>query len=158
MLLSFLGWLPGGFLLPWQLGLVTGESVEISIWCHFVLSFTLAGLIALPYCTFATEFLVLRTAYPRLWVDPSKLRDRGVWELAGLDRRLFLGQCFAGLVPLVGAVLLIFAGPEHLTAARLWSFRTLLAALIVLGMAGFGLALLVGTYLRQTLHALTRGI
>ncbi|HZT81746.1 MAG TPA: serine/threonine-protein kinase, partial [Gemmataceae bacterium] len=135
--LSCLGWLPGGVLFPLLLRLVA-PPVRPEVFGHFLVSFTLSGLVALTYSWFAAEYVALRVMYPRLWVDGQGLRHGAREELRGLDARLRLFQLFAGLIPLAGAVLLMGVGPEQLTLA----FRLLVTGLIGLGMAGFGVALL----------------
>jgi hypothetical protein len=65
--------------------------------------------------------------------------------------RLRLLQILSGAIPLVGAVLIMFVG----SAAEYESFRFLVMALIVLGMAGFQLAMFVTGRLSQCLAALT---
>jgi serine/threonine protein kinase len=147
--LSCLGWLPGALLFP--LGLHSlAEPVAAEVFGQFFISTTLAGLIALTYAYFAAEYVVLRVLYPRFWVDARNFRELAREELAMRDRRLRLLQLLAGLIPLAGAALLVGVGPEQLTLA----FRFLLFALLALGMAGFGLALLVSSLLGQTLNAL----
>src|SRR5262249_37451565 len=70
---------------------------------------------------------------------------------AGLESRLHFFQFLAGLIPLVAAVLMVSLGPEAMTR----SFRLLITVLILLGMKGFGLAVLISAYLTKTLHVLT---
>jgi hypothetical protein len=152
-ILSFVGWLPGGLIMP--LLLQIGGPVSPVVYAHFIASFTLAGLIALPYCGFATGFMVWRVLYPFLWSDARGFRERTRQELASVRRRLVLLQCVAALVPLAGVLLLMCGSPDELTAQRLWTFRFLLTALVLLGMAGYGLALLAGNFLTHTLQALT---
>ncbi len=154
LVLSLLGWLPGAVLLPLQLQWLTGP-VGPSVHAHFAVSFTLAGLIALPYCAFAAEFLAVRQAWPRLWLDAAGMREAAGRELAGSRGRLLLLQVLAGLVPLAGAVLLVVTAPEQFTPGGYQTFRLLLLALVVLGMAGLTLTLLAGHRLGQALQALT---
>ncbi len=146
--LSCIGWLPGGVLFPLGISLFAG-SLQPDIWWHFLLSFTLSGLIALTYSVFAAQFLVLLVLYPRLWVDPQELRYRATEELRPLRGGLWPFQLLAGLIPLVGAVMMVGVGPEHFTRG----FRVLVTALILLGMAGFCVALAASNYLRQILGA-----
>src|SRR5207302_6509324 len=103
------------------------------------------------YSYFATQVVVLRVLYPRFWVNPSGLREKSAEELG--QPRLWLFQLLAGVIPLAGAVLLVAVGPET-SGERL--FRVLAMALILLGMAGFGLAVLANNFLTQTIAVLTR--
>jgi hypothetical protein len=148
--LSCLGWLPGGVLFPLLLGDVSGGVSR-----HFLISFTIAGLIALTYSYFAMQYVALRVLYPSLWVDPRQAagaRD----ELRGSKRRLAVFQFLAVLIPLAGAGLLIGTGAEDFDAAGYRTFRVLVTALIVLGMTGLGVAVTVSRRLHETLAALTR--
>ncbi|HEV3115875.1 MAG TPA: serine/threonine-protein kinase [Gemmataceae bacterium] len=151
--LSCLGWLPGGVVFPLAIHLMDPATspVDAGVWIHFLTSFTISGLIALTYSYFATQIVVLRVLYPRFWVNPSGLREKSAEELG--QPRLWLFQLLAGVIPLAGAVLLVAVGPET-SGDRL--FRVLAMALILLGMAGFGLAVLANNFLAQTIAVLTR--
>jgi serine/threonine protein kinase len=151
--LSCLGWLPGVLVFPLGLHWLAGPA-DPDVFGHFFISNTLAGLIAMTYSFFATQYLVLRVLYPRLWVDAQRLRElTRDEELGALDRRLGSFQLCAGLIPLTGAAVLVTVGPDHLTLA----FRLLVLGLLALGTAGFALAILVSGLLRQTLTALRGG-
>ena len=153
--LSCIGWLPGGIVFPLGIHLMNPASspVDLGVWVHFLISFTISGLIALTYSYFAAQLVVLRVLYPRFWVSPSGLREKIAQELSANRPRLWLFQLLAGVIPLAGAVLLVAVGPE-VSGDRL--FRILATALIFLGMAGFGLAVLANSFLTQTLAVLTR--
>ena len=90
----------------------------------------------------AVQFVVLRVLYPRLWGDPQHLRQEIGEELVPRAPRLWLFQLLAGAIPLTGAVLLVASGAE-ISSGRL--FRVLVTGLIVLGMAGFGVAVLLSS-------------
>jgi hypothetical protein len=150
--LSCVGWLPGGLLFPLGMHLLS-ERMAPAAFGHFLVSFTVSGLIALTYSYFAVQFVVLRVLYPQLWTDAADLRTAARQELGSLDGRLRFFQFLAGLIPLAGAVLLVGVAPKEFTL----SFRLLVTALIALGMAGFGVALLVSSRLGRTLAVLTAG-
>jgi serine/threonine protein kinase len=158
-LLAGLGWLLGGVIFPLWVDWFSGPIADRAyIYTHFMISFTISGLIALTYSLFAVQFLVLRVLYPRLWVDARGLRQESRAELAPLDWRLAVFQFLAGLIPLIAAVLLVFASPEkQLRGASYQSFRLLLTALIVAGMLGFAAALSASRQLQQILTALIGG-
>lgn len=149
--LGCLGWLPGGLLFP--LGLhVFSDPVPPEAFGHFLVSFTISGLIALTYSYFGVLYLTLHLFYPRLWSDPAELRRHAQAELADIPGRVRLFQLLAGVIPLSGAILMIVVGPDELTR----TFRLLVTALIALGLLGFGVTLLVsGRVLR--IHALFTG-
>ncbi len=148
--LACVGWLPGGLIFPVGLHLRSGP-VGAEVFGHFLVSFWTSGLIALTYSYFGVQFLALRVFYAELWTDPRGLRETARRELGRLPRAVRVFQLLAGTIPLLAAALLVGIGPVE-SASR--SFRLLTAALIVLGMAGFGLALAMGDYLSRTLAAL----
>jgi serine/threonine protein kinase len=150
--LSCLGWLPGGILFPLALACFAGP-VGVEVFGHFALSFTVSGLIALTYSFFAAQFLVLRVFYCRLWVEGQDFEQAARAELGALGPRLRWFQALAGMIPLLGAVLMVGVGPE---ISGYHTFRLLVTALLVLGMAGFGLATAAHNVLSRTLTVLTR--
>jgi len=150
--LSCLGWLPGGLFFPLAIWLLAGP-VDSGVFGHFLVSFALSGLIALTYSFFGTQYIALRILYPRLWVNASGIRETIRREVCGLARRLWIFQLWAGLIPLAGAILMIAVGPE-ISGYR--TFRLLATSLIILGLVGFGLALMMTNFLNQTLVTLTR--
>jgi serine/threonine protein kinase len=155
ILLSCVGWLPGGLLFPVGISILA-ENCDTDVFGHFLLSFTIAGLIALTYSVFAVQYVCLRVLYPRWWIDAHDLRRQAQAELADLPRRLKWLQLLAGLIPLTGAMLMVFVGPEEFTSGYR-SFRLLVTALIALGMVGFGVAVGLSGLLGQTVTALTSG-
>lgn len=152
--LACLGWLPGGFIFPLGLALFAGPLPWRGVF-HLLVSFTISGLIALTYSTLFVQWMVLSVFYPRLWRDTRDFRAQAAVELRPVMPRLRLLQVFSGVIPLVGAVLMMGAGPQEFTAQEYVSFRFLVTALIVLGMAGFQLAMLITGRLSQRLDALT---
>jgi serine/threonine protein kinase len=147
--LSCLGWLPGGYLFPLGLAVFAGP-ISYRTFSHFLLSFTISGLIALTYSFFGVQTVVLRAMYPELWQDGRGFRETAAAELERVGGRLRFFQFQAGLIPLAGAILLLSVGPEQFT----FSFRFLVTGLITLGMLGFGVTLLASSRLSQTLTAL----
>jgi hypothetical protein len=149
---SCLGWLPGGALFPLAIAVFAGPVCD-EVVGHFAVSFTVSGLIALTYTFFGVQFLVLRVFYCRLWVDGQGLGPAARAEFGALGPRLRRFQLLAGLIPLVGALLMVGVGPE-ISGYR--TFRLLVTALLVLGMAGFGVATVAHNVLSQTLAVLVR--
>jgi serine/threonine protein kinase len=143
---SCLGWLPGGLLFPLGLHLADGP-VGAAVFAHFLVSFTISGLIAVTYSYFGVLFVVLRVLYPQLWVDARDLPQQVQEELGAGGPRPWRFQLLAGVIPLAAAVLMVVGGAG---GAGDRTFRLLVTALILLGMAGFGLALLANHFLGQT--------
>lgn len=161
--LSCLGWLPGGLLFPLALEGLSGP-LPPGVFVHFLISFTISGLIALTYSVLAVQYLVLRICYPRMWADGQGVRRLAPQELRGLDWRLSGLQFLAVLIPLAGAILMVGVGPGQFreangqfNASRYEVFRLLVTALLALGMLGLGIALLVCRRLQETLTVLTGG-
>jgi eukaryotic-like serine/threonine-protein kinase len=148
--LSCLGWFPGGILFPLGLDRWTGP-LKFGDHVHFTASFVLSGLIAATYAYFGVQFVVVRVLYPMMWTDPSGARLQAQRELRGLDASLRRFQFLAVLIPLIGAALLIDAGPDQLSLP----FRLLITGLMVLGIAGFAAASRMCNYLSLFARRLT---
>jgi hypothetical protein len=151
-----LGWLPGAFLFPLLLDRFTGP-ISAEVYGHFLISFTISGLIALTYSFFAMQYLAVRVLYPVLWTDARAVGSAARDELRGVKDRLGWFQLLAVLIPLSAAVLMVGVGGEGLDRAEYRTFRLLVTALIALGMVGLGIAMMVSRRLNETLTALTAG-
>jgi eukaryotic-like serine/threonine-protein kinase len=154
IVVSCLGWLPGGILFPLALHHWAGR-IEGDVFSQFLISFTISGLIALTYSFLAMQYLVVRVLYPHLWIDAGDMRPTARVELRGLDRRLGLVQFLAVLIPLAGAVMMIGEGPDSFRKADYQTYRLVVTALIGMGMFGLGVAIAVTGRLRETLAVLT---
>jgi serine/threonine protein kinase len=149
IILSVVGWVPGGVLFPLCIHLLAGP-LSSDVFFHFLVSFTISGLIATTYTYFGLQGFVLRILYPRLWIDPRSPSQEARRELGPIEGRLRMFQFAAGLIPLSGAILVLSIGGEHLSLV----FRILIVGLIGLGMAGFGGALLASRRVSKTLSVL----
>jgi hypothetical protein len=133
--LGALGWLPGGLLFPLVIDLAAGP-VGWQTYAHYVVSFTLAGLIGVVFSYLGIEYVAFRALFPRLG-NPDGYAPGKMWAelrpLTGLFGPFLLLAC---AVPLVGAILLIVFGDEKMTLG----FRLLVAGLIGVGVAGVGIA------------------
>lgn len=150
---AVIGWLPGAVLFPLGIDLLAGP-VGGAVYGHFLISFTIAGLIALTYSVFGVHFIALRILYPRLWGDGQELRQQAGPELARLGRRLWVLQVLAGLIPLATAALLVGTRPDPAWGSSNGNFRLLVVGLIGLGMAGLVLTISVSGFLSRTLTVL----
>lgn len=150
--LSCVGWFPGAVLFPlyihWQAGPLRPDA-----FLHFLISFSISGLIALTYAVFAAQYIAVRILYPQLWTDPQAFHATARKELQSQHRQLWIFQLLAGLIPLGGAVLMVGIGPNAVESYG--TFRVLVTGLIALGMAGFGLAIGVSQYLNHVVASLT---
>ena len=134
---------------PLCIDLMAGP-IERPVYGHFLISFTISGLIALTGTFFGIQLMVLRVIYPQLWVDAQDLRKITVEELGQRRHYLSFFQVLAGIIPLTGAVLLVM-GPD---TSQDRTFRVLVTALIAAGMLAFGLAIMVNNLLTQTMGVL----
>jgi serine/threonine protein kinase len=149
--LSALGWLPGAIFFPLVMD-VTAGPVPAEVYGHFLVSFTISGLIAMTYSYFGVQLIVLRGLYPKLWGDTVNFAESAQRELSGRRLSLRWFQLLAGVIPLAGAVLMVGVGPE---TSGYRTFRVLVTALIALGMIGFGLAHAAYDILVRTLETFT---
>lgn len=142
--LGAVGWLPGGLIFPLVIDLAT-EGLPWQEYAHFVISFTLAGLIGVVFSYLSIQFVVFRTLLPRLG-NPDTHTPAGMWaEVRPMTTRFDLLVMLACAVPLLGAVLLLTLED----GAMSFSFRLLVVKLIGLGVAGVALAERVVRTLRQ---------
>jgi hypothetical protein len=158
VVLSGLGWLPGAFVLPVLLVMLSPMPASGEVFLHYLLSFLIAGLIAMTYTEFIDQFLLLRIVYPSLWVDPKHPRSVARAELGPVDRRLRIFQVLSAVIPLLSAVALlvglVFVSPEHRAAPGYQMFLVVVLLLVVLAMAGSWLSVVVSGYLSRTVATL----
>jgi serine/threonine protein kinase len=154
-LTSSMGWLPGGVVFGYFLRRV-GGTLPADHWTHLIISFAISGLIALTYSMLSVQWLALCVIYPRLWADRRNFRATAAAELRAVPRRLRLLQVLAGVIPLAGAVLILMGtGSAGSSAGESLAFRLLVASLIILGAAGFCLAMFATGLLSRAVAALT---
>jgi hypothetical protein len=149
--ISCLGWLPGGIIFPLALEWSAGP-IPRGLFSHFLVDFTISGLIATTYSLFAVGAITLPIIYPRLLVGEPDPQQSARRELGGVRLRLWIVQTLAGIIPLAGAVLLVQVGPSSDHGYD--GFRLLVSALIGLGMVGFCVAVWLINSLQQTLTVL----
>ena len=132
-----IGWLPGAIVFP--LALHVGASpLPPNTWGHFIVSFAIAGLIAVTYSFFFVLGVVVRLMYVRFWSNPGRFRERAAAELATVPDRLRAVNVLAGIIPLAGAMLIVLVGPTGFIGGGSYdAFRMLTASLILAGMAGY---------------------
>ncbi len=147
--LTAIGWFPGGFLFPFVIWKTTG--LEMSLAYHFVASFVLSGMIALAYSLCGVEFVVLRALYLGLWRDARHFTAVARNELSPVQFHLTLIEWLAYFIPLIAAMSVLLLGAESN-----FTFRLLVAALIVLGMFGSLVAGAITRHLSRVIVALTK--
>jgi serine/threonine protein kinase len=64
IIFTCVGWLPGTFLVPALLDLLSAEPLSAWVYLHFAISFVVSGLMALPYSVLSMQFQVVRVLYP----------------------------------------------------------------------------------------------
>jgi len=131
---GLVGWVPGGFLFPFAIDMVAGP-LDWDIYGHYIVSFTLGGLIGIVFSYLGVQYVVFRALLPKLG-NPDMHSPAGAWEeirpLTSLFGPFLLLAC---AVPLFGAVMLVMR-VEVMTVG----FRLLVAGLIGLGVAGVSIA------------------
>jgi hypothetical protein len=133
--LGSLGWFPGGLAFPLVIDLAAG-GVGPDLYAHYLVSFTLAGLVGVVFCYLTTEYVVFRSLLPRLG-NPDTFSPAAAWEeVRPLTAPFGPFLILACIVPLTGAVLLVVLSDGYMSLG----FRLLVAALIGLGVAGVGIA------------------
>jgi hypothetical protein len=148
---AIVGWLPGAIIFPFVLHAGAGP-LPWSTWMHFIVSFAIAGLIAVTYSFFLVLGVVVRLLYVRFWSNPRRFRERAAHELASVPDRLRAVSVLAGMIPLAGAMLLVLVGPSgFISGGDYDAFRVLTASLILAGMAGY---VAVGKLTRRFLEAI----
>lgn len=142
--LGVLGWLPGGLIFPLVIDHAT-DSLGQQIYWHFVVSFTLAGLIGVVFSYLGIQYVVFSALLPRLG-NPDTHTPAKMWaEVRPLTAAFGPLVILACGIPLLGAVLLLTLNDSSLT----FGFRLLVVKLIGLGAAGVALAERVVRRLRQ---------
>jgi hypothetical protein len=147
--LTAFGWFPGGFLFP-AIIFLTYPPFSTETAAHFVTSFCMSGLIALAYSLCGVEFVVLRALYPGMWRNARDFEQSAKQELATVPKHLFWIVVLAVAIPLLAAIMLLFLGDNAMDMIRI-----LAAALIFLGMAGLGVAIIASRVLSRVVAALT---
>jgi hypothetical protein len=148
-----LGWFPGAIYFPLGLQLFAGD-VSLLAAAHLVASIVLSGLIAIAYSVVGLQLVAVRVYYPLLWGHAEHFRATAERELEPTRRWLRTLQVLAGVIPLVGAILLVLVGPQETTGSPYRVYQFLVVALIALGMGGFQLALTINDILYKTITAL----
>lgn len=142
--LATIGWLPCGILFPLALDLAAGP-VAWQTYAHFLVSFSLAGLIGVVFSYLGIEYVAFRSLFPRLG-NPDTYSAGKFWkELRPLTTPFGLMLLLACAVPLTGAVLLIVFAEGAMTLG----FRLLVAGLIGAGVAGVAVAERLTRLLRE---------
>jgi serine/threonine protein kinase len=142
--LGALGWLPGGLLFPLVIDAFAGP-LPWQTYAHYLVSFTLAGLIGVVFSYLGNAYVVFRTLLPQLG-NPDTHKPAVVAE----DVRTITAP-FGTLVmlacgiPLIGAVLLLTLADSAFTLG----FRVLIVGLIGAGVASVGLAERIVRRLRE---------
>jgi hypothetical protein len=135
MFLGPLGWFSGAFVFPLAIDLGAG-GVDWEIYAHYIVSFTLAGLIAIVFSYLFTQAVVLRALLPNLG-NPDTYTPAKMWaEVRPLTLAFGPFLTLASAVPLTGAVLLVVLTDGVMTLG----FRVLVTGLIGVGVAGVGIA------------------
>jgi serine/threonine protein kinase len=153
-LLACLGWFPGAIYFPLGLQIFAGN-VSTAATMHLVASIVLSGMIAIAYSVVGLQLVAVRVYYPMLWGHAEHFRTTAQRELEPTRSWLRTLQVLAGVIPLVGAILLVLVGPHEMSGSPYHIYQFLVVALISLGLGGFQLALAINDILFKTIAAMT---
>ena len=131
LIISAIGWLPGGILFPTLLNHFRPE-IDAHVFVHFLISFTFSGLIAVAYSFCGMQYLLLRVLYPRLWTDATDFQTFAAKELAGTSWRLWFIETAAYVVPFAANILWALLVSE----GGAIPLQSLILSLAFLGLAG----------------------
>ncbi len=155
-LFACLGWFPGAIYFPLGLQLFAGNVSAVAA-AHLVASIVLSGLIAITYSVVGLQLVAVRVYYPLLWGHAEHFRTTAQQELEPTRSWLRTLQKLSGMIPLVGAILLVLVGPHETNGSPYRVYQLLVVGLIALGAGGFQLALAINDILFKTIEALTGG-
>lgn len=150
VLISTLGWVPGAVLFPVVLS--REGDLPALIHTHLIVSFAVSYLISLSYSLLIHQLVVLQFIYPRFWLGEHHIPSRADSELRTVPKLARIAAICTGMIPLIGAILLVFMGPNDFSPTQYQGFRTLVSLLIGFGITGVFLALSLSTRINR-LHA-----
>jgi hypothetical protein len=143
--LAIIGWIPGGLLFPTLIHSYRGP-LDASVFLHFVISFTLSGLIAIAYSLCGLQFLVLRILYPRMWVDATQFHAVARQELASVPWWLGMTDMLAGSIPILTVVVFMVTPGVEFSPL----FRVMIASLLVIGAVGYQFVTIITRRMART--------
>lgn len=146
------GWILGGLIFPAVIHF--SEPLNAKHFTHFLIDFSISGLISITYAFFGLQAVLMGTLYLPLLTGCRNPTQTAIAELKRTDRYVRIAQLMAGLLPLTGALLLVSIDPLTFDPQRTPMVRALLFGLIALGMIGFSLAIRIGSRLQHTFDAL----
>lgn len=142
------GWFPGGLVFPLALT-DWSEGPNWERFGHFAVSFTVSGLIAMTYSFLGVQAVVVRGLLPRL-MHPEQSAAQRQADAHALTGDVGVAPLVAAAVPLTAAVVQVAVASGEMTVG----FRGLVTGLIVLGMAGLGVAVWATQRLRTVVNVL----
>jgi len=149
--LAAVGWFPGGVTFPLALT-QWPDGVNWERFGHFVVSFTVSGLIAMTYSFLGVQAVVVRAILPRL-LHPELTGEQRRADAELMTGDLGWAPLVAAAVPLTAAVVQMVFNRSELTT----EFRVVVTGLIVAGMVGLGVAVWATRRLRKVVTVLTGG-
>ena len=152
--MAVIAWAPLLFCIPLCLE-VTGTGMRGTQWWHFVVSIGLSLLVATTYTLLILQYFVVRIYYPSSWASAAGFVAASRRELAPVPKRTIWLQMGAALIPLLGAIFIVFVGPDAFEASSYLAFRALVVALILFGMGGMAFAMRICSLINRSVIALT---
>lgn len=135
-LVGTVGWLAAAPLFPAAIHFLA-ESITLSDWLHFLISFLLSWIISITYSILFYQGLALPAIIPYTMGAPlqnSSLTEREAREYTSVFNFYFFS---ASLLPMLMALLILTLDPINFSSGKFPLFRALSALLIVLGMAAY---------------------
>ncbi len=147
---SLVGWIFGGLITAFAYGTYYGD---VKLLPNVLLGLALAGAVACTYAYFVAESVSILILYLRMLAFVPTPKRCAQQELKGVRRRLKAWQFVAALLPLLGAVAVIYA-PGIDDPADIARMRVFATSMIVLAVAGFAVSVRVGNLIHRALDAM----
>jgi serine/threonine protein kinase len=154
IIVSSLGWLAGALVFPFGIDLLAGP-LDGSIYLHFVISFVISWLIAMTYSYLGVQFVLTRTVYPEI-MDPLQSKGFGTVRWPTIENTSRLMLVLAVFIPMIGAVMVLFVGLDHIDPKEFFLMKVLISSLITVGLAGFVISFFAFDRIKSCVAAMNR--
>ena len=157
-----LGWLGGAITFPVAIYCFAG-GFDSNVLIHFILSFMISCAIGVVFSYSLILAIAIYVIYPTCFQTPHKFTEFAEAEIGPFRQRFAALSSVAGLIPLLGASLVIATfNPMDLTIDQRSSlspelaFKSLVVGLICSSMIGFGTIRRMGDILQKFIQVCTR--
>lgn len=158
-----LGWIGGAIAFPVVIYCYAGDGFGSGVLMHFIFSFTISCAIGVVFSYSLLLAIAIYVIYPTCFQTPHKFTEFAEAEIGPFRQRFAALSSLAGLVPLLGASLVIasFAPmnptltPQSGMSPEL-AFKALVIGLICSSMVGFGTIRRMGGILQKFIQGCTQ--